>query len=249
MILIKSGPEADDPRRRLLIQALTASLFSALASGGAAAQGLFGSRPTRLPPNQSIYRLVGTAKINNSEANLQTQVRAGDTVETGPDSELVFVVGGNSMILRSDTRLVITAPPERTETSSLLIAGLRLLTGKILSVSRKQPMRLDTAVATIGIRGTGFYAESDPAQTYFCTCYGVTEVAASADPQSRETIVAKHHDRPVYIVADGGTGQNIRNAPFINHTDQELALIETLVGRQPPFVFGKDDYTGPRRDY
>ena len=24
---------------------------------------------------------------------------------------------------------------------------------------------------------------------------------------------------------------------------------QTLVGRKPPFVFPKDDYTGPRRDY
>ena len=249
MILIKSGPEADDPRRRLLIQALTASLFSALGSN-ATAQGVFGSRPSRLPPTQSIYRLVGTAKVNDRDADMQTQIRSGDTVETGKDSELVFVVGANSMILRSDSRLVLSGPPQRTETSALIITALRVLTGKLLTVTaRNTPMRVDTAVATIGIRGTGFYAESDPQHTYFCTCYGVTEVASNTDPDSVETIRAKHHDRPVYIVGDGGPGRNIRNAPFINHTDQELSLIETLVGRNPPFVFPKDDYTGPRRDY
>jgi hypothetical protein len=248
MILIKSGPEADDPRRRVLIQALTASLFSALG-GTAAAQSIFGSRPSRLPPNQSIYRLVGTAKVNDREANLQTQIRAGDTVETGKDSELVFVVGGNSMIVRADSRLEIAGPKETTESSSFIFTALRLLTGKILSVSRKQPMRLDTAVATIGIRGTGFYVESNPEQTYFCTCYGVTDVESNTDPESKTQVQATHHDRPLYVVADGGRGNNIRNAPFINHTDQELQLIETLVGRTPPFVFPKDDYTGPRRDY
>ena len=60
---------------------------------------------------------------------------------------------------------------------------------------------------------------------------------------------ATHHDRPVYVVKDGGAGNNIRNAGFINHTDQELALIETLVGRRTPFVFSNDVYTGPRRTY
>jgi hypothetical protein len=249
MILIKSGPEADDPRRRVLIQALTASLFSALAGGDALAQ-VFGSRPARLPPSQSIYRLVGTAKVNERDANLQTQIRSGDTVETGRNSELVFVVGGNAMILRSDSRLVLTEPEKRTETSSLIISALRVLTGKVLAVTpRNQQKRVETTVATIGIRGTGYYVESEPQQTYFCTCYGVTEVEATADPDSRETITAKQHDRPVYIVTDGGRGNNIRNAPFINHTDQELSLIETLVGRTPPFVFPKDDYTGPRREY
>ena len=53
----------------------------------------------------------------------------------------------------------------------------------------------------------------------------------------------------LYIVADGGAGNNIRNAPFINHTDQELSLIETLVGRKTPFVFSGPTYTGPRRTY
>ena len=110
-------------------------------------------------------------------------------------------------------------------------------------------MRVSSATATIGIRGTGFYIEADPDQTYFCTCYGATEVEANNDPQSRETITASRHDRPVYIVKDGGAGNNIRDAPFVNHTDQELALIETLVGRKTPFVFSKDIYTGPRRTY
>ena len=53
----------------------------------------------------------------------------------------------------------------------------------------------------------------------------------------------------MYIVADGGPGKNIRNAPFINHTDQELTLIEALVGRTPPFLFPNDVYNAPRRDY
>jgi len=51
------------------------------------------------------------------------------------------------------------------------------------------------------------------------------------------------------ILANEKPGQNIRAASFKNHTDQELMLIETLVGRTPPFVFPKDDYKAPRRQY
>ena len=36
-------------------------------------------------------------------------------------------------------------------------------------------------------------------------------------------------------------------APFINHTDVELALIEALVGRTPPFSLFDEDYGGARR--
>jgi len=250
MILIRNGSETADPRRRLLIQALTVGFPATLASSHIPAQSVFGARPAQLPPTQSIYRLQGSAKVNDVEADLQTQIRAGDTVETGKDSELVFVVGTHSMILRGESRLNLSAPPQPTESSSLLITGLRLLTGKVLSVSRNRSMRLDTAVATIGIRGTGFYVESDPEQTYLCTCYGTTDIASNTDPESRETVLTKHHERPVYIVADGAPGRNIRPAPVINHTDAELELIETLVGRKPPFLsYPQDDYPGRRNPY
>ncbi len=231
----------------MLVQALTAGLFSVGVPLGSARAQRFSSAPTKLPEGQSIYRITGTASVNGTAATLATAVRPGDRVETGKDSELIFAVGGHSMLVRSETSLVIEA--EEKGPLSLLISGLRLLAGKLLSVHRGAPLRLNTAAATIGIRGTGFYAESDPEQTYFCTCYGATEIAAINDPQSRESVVSKQHDRPLYILAKAPAGRGIRDAPFINHTDQELMLIEALVGRAPPFVFPRGDYTGPRRDY
>ncbi len=245
---MKSFDEIDDPRRMLLIRALTAGLLGVTAASSQAITfGIFGSKPRKLPPGQSIYGLSGQVTVNDKEASLATIIKPGDTVQTAQNSEVVFVVNTHSMILRSDSKLLIE-PPEST-TESLIIGGLRMLSGKLLSVSRNSPMKLTSSTATIGIRGTGFYVEADPERTYFCTCYGSTEVQATADPTSRENITASHHDRPVYIVADGGAGNNIRNAPFVNHTDQELALIETLVGRKTPFVFSNDVYTGPRRTY
>ncbi len=108
---------------------------------------------------------------------------------------------------------------------------------------------MTTKNASIGIRGTGVYMESDPEQTYFCTCYGTADIVAVNDPTSRETVVSRQHDRPLYILAGEQPGQNIRAAPFINHTDQELMLIEALVGRTPPFVFPRSNYKRPRRPY
>ena len=238
----------EDPRRRWLVEALAAGVaLAGLPAGSALAQSVFGQRPEKLPPGQSVYRLEGTAKVNGAAANLKSTIRPGDTVETGPDSELVFVVGTQATILRGNSRLVIEG--ERSAAASFLISVMRLVTGKILTVSRGSSARVITPTATIGIRGTGWYAEADPEQTYFCTCYGVTEIAAARDPESRATVVAQHHDRPVYIVGDAQKGKSIVDAPFINHTDQELTLIETLVGRTPPFVFPKDDYRAPRRGY
>lgn len=246
---MRNEDEIDDPRRLWLIQALSAGLF-ATGMGSASAQGfsIFGTRPSKLPPGQSIYGVSGDVRVNAQPATLKTAIKVGDTIETGKNSEVIFVVNTHSMILRGDSKLVIE-PPQDNSLSALIIGGLRLATGKLLSVSRNSPMRVSTSTATIGIRGTGFYVESDPEQSYFCTCYGATDVQATNDPQSRETVAATRHDRPLYIVKDAAPGKNIRNAPFINHTDQELSLIETLVGRTTPFVFTKDTYSGPRRGY
>ena len=240
---MKPFGELDDPRRRVLIQALATGFFS--LAGDAVAQ-IFGAAPRKLPAGQSFYRVSGRVLVNNEQATLQTPVRAGDVVETAGNAEAVFIVAADAFMLRGGSRMVIETPPAR----SGLTSSLRLVTGKLLSVfGRGRPTRIATTTATIGIRGTGVYTESDPEQTYFCTCYGISDVGAINDPQSRETVSATHHDQPLYILAKGASGGSIRRAPFINHTDQELMLIETLVGRTTPFVFPLDEYNAPRREY
>jgi hypothetical protein len=236
-----------EQRRRLLVRALGAAAAGALPAG-LYAQGLFGNTPGRLPEGQSFYRLAGTVTIDDQPATMSTTVRPGSIVACGENSEAVFVVGTQAMLLRARSRLVIEPAASPNDPAAVVIAGLRLI-GKVLTVSRDSGLRLHTSTATIGIRGTGWYAESAPDLTYFCTCYGDTELVANDDETSRASISAKQHDRPVYITRDGPGGEHIRNAPFINHTDQELALIEALVGRAPPFVFPRDIYNAPRRTY
>jgi hypothetical protein len=238
--------EADDPRRRLLIQMLATGFFSGSAASQEALAQILGSPPAKLPAGKSIYRISGDVKVDGQAANLGTAIKGGSSIQTGSNSELVYAVGESAYIARPNTQIVVETSPQ----DAGIVTGLKLLAGKLLSVfPSRRPVQLQTKTASIGIRGTGVYLETDPEQTYFCTCYGVADVSSQDDPTSKETIAASHHDRPVYILANEPAGRKIRNAPFINHTDQELMLVETLVGRQPPFVFPKSDYTGPRRSY
>jgi len=238
--------EADDPRRRLLIRALAAGFFSGSLAGREALAQALGTTPAALPPGRSIYRIDGQVVVDGQPATLDTRIGGNSTVETLAASEVVYAVGESAFIQRSESRVTLAA----VERDSMVVAGLNLLTGKILSVFPSgKAVRLATKNATIGIRGTGVYMENDPEQTYFCTCYGISDVVANDDPTSQETVAATHHDKPLYILTGAPAGENIRAAPFINHTDQELMLIETLVGRQPPFVFPSEDYGGPRKDY
>lgn len=245
---MESFGNADDPRRRILINGLAAGVFSTVIPGKCAlADSIFGRPPSKLPPNQSIYRISGTVTVNGKEATLKTIVGPNDTIATGKNSEVVFVVGGHSMILRSESNL--TLQEDKKSIGTFVLAGLRLLSGKLLSVSRNQGMSIKTPTATIGIRGTGVYLEADPELTYFCTCYGTTDIMATDDPSSKDTVVATHHDKPLYISKGGQAGKNVQRAGFKNHTDQELMLIETLVGRTAPFVFPGNEYGGSRRSY
>jgi len=236
----------DDPRRRWLIKALGAGYFASLPMAQALAQVL-GARPEKMPEGRSVYRVQGKVLVDGKEASLQTQITPTSTIETSSNGEIVYVNNQNSYIQRANSRVTL----ERAERPQGGFAqSLNLLAGALLSVfPRGTPMQLKTKTATVGIRGTGVYLEADPEQTYFCTCYGVADVSANEDSQSKDTVAATHHDRPLYILANEPKGRNIRKAPFVNHTDQELMLVETLVGRKPPFIFPKDDYGGPRRDY
>jgi hypothetical protein len=182
--------------------------------------------------------VTGKAWVNGNRVDANTRIGSNDTVKTGKDSELVFVVGDHAMLLRGNSHLVIQ-PKEGSEIGSLLIGGLRLFAGKLLSVSRNKGMRIETPTATIGIRGTGVYLEAGPEKTYFCNCYGEVDVIANSDETSKETVVSRHHDKPLYIYGQGQPGQCIHEVQRLakpNHTDDELMLAEVLVGRVPPFA-------------
>ncbi len=235
----------DDPRRRLLIGALSLAALG----GPAQAASLFGRRPGPLPEGQSIFRQSGTVLVNGQATSDSSRIAVGDTLSVADGGELVFIVNGHAMILRGGSELVIQARSGVEPGEAQAIGGLKLNKGKLLSVSRFNPMRVQTAAASIAIGGNGFYLESDPERTYFCTCYGSSEVRAVADMQVTESVVSEHHDRPLYVLPKAEGGKLIRSAPFVDHTDMELALIEAVAGRATPFNFPNDSYAAPRRRY
>ena len=238
--------EAEDPRRRILIQALSASVAAMLLRPDEAhADAVYAETPSRLPPGQSIYRIKGEVTVDGKEATLDTRINSNATIRTGKDSEVIFVAGGHSMLVRENGVLVMKGR-EDEGAGSFLVSALRLLQGKLLAVSRHQNYSIGTPTATIGIRGTGVYVEAEPDLTYLCTCYGKSNVMARHDIHSRKTLVTTHHNNPIYIAKKGAEGRLIRSAGFRAHTDEELLLIETLVGRTTPYPV---PYTGPDNPY
>lgn len=230
----------DIKRRNFLLDALAIGVFSGVNTAGLALPAYaLSSLPGRLPKGRSIYKLSGNVSVDGKPADITTQITADSIVRTGGDSEIIFVVASEAFILRSNSELEFSA-------NGILVRSMRLISGALLGVFGKRDTahQLVTSTATIGIRGTGVYAESEPEKSYLCTCYGHTKISARADPNVVVDIVTEHHDKPVYILASAAQQKLIVPGPVINHTDKELALVEALVGRKTPFAESGYDFKG-----
>jgi len=180
---------------------------------------------------KGVYRVRGDVRVNGAPAKEGMDVRAGDVVTTGAASEVVFVTGKDAFLIRANSRV-----EAQGALGALVLSGLRLLTGAVLSVfSPGERRTLQTSTATIGIRGTAVYLEAEETRTYVCTCYGEADIESTADPSARETVRTTHHEQPRYVMGTGAP-QMLMGAPVVNHTDAELSMLESLVGREPPFV-------------
>ncbi len=185
---------------------------------------------------KGVYRVRGEARVNGVPAREGMDVKAGDIITTGRDGELVFVIGKDALLVRANARVEVSG-----RAGALLADGLRIVTGAVLSVFSPGGQRtIRVRTATIGIRGTAVYVEDMRDRAYVCTCYGVADVAAEDDASVRETVTTEYHDQPRYVYP-AGTAERIVKAPVINHSDAELILLESLVGREPPFV-AREDY-------
>jgi hypothetical protein len=177
-----------------------------------------------LPPG--LHRVDGKVTVNGKEAKSGSQVNMGDKVATGPGSTAVVVLKGDAMLMRADTVVEVRG-------SSGLMSDMIISAGRVLTVFSKKNVAVRAGGATIGIRGTGAYVEVLPAEVYFCLCYG--EAVLAGPKMAERTVVTKHHEQPLLLKESGGE-MRVEPGGFRNHTDEELVMLEKLVGREPPFV-------------
>jgi hypothetical protein len=90
----------------------------------------------------------------------------------------------------------------------------------------------------IVVMNRSVYLETEPTKTYVCKCYGRVEIVARHDPGIREKVRTFYHDKPRFVFGPGAD-ETLEAAPVINHTDAELIMLESMVGRIPPFMRDK----------
>lgn len=211
-------------RRELMLKAVAAGAVGMATYAGWVQQAIAAPGPS------GMQKLKGDVKVNGEPAKIGVPIKPGDVVTTGEDSLAVFVVDKDAYLLRYQSRLEIAKPEE-----SGLVKVLRLVTGALLSTHAPGEKRIQTSSATIGIRGTGIYMEASAERTYLCTCYGLVDIVGGAEGKLLETVKTRNHEAPRFIYP-ADAAKVITPAPMLNHTDAELIMLESLLGRRPPFV-------------
>lgn len=175
----------------------------------------------------NVVELRGDALVNGQKMRPETVVQTGDSLETGPDSNLIFVIGTSAFHVRQNSRLTV----ERGNTLNA-VSVLRMLTGAVVSVWGKGSSRqIVTPTITAGIRGTGVYTEVFPAQSYrsyFCNCYGVVDMGAGPD----KAISRADYHQAFWGEVEPKNGRFLTPAKAINHTDEEVEFLAELAGQR-----------------
>lgn len=215
---ILQGPTEDEIfwfRRRGFLQA-------------AAAWTAMGALPSAWPQQRgNIVDLRGDVLLNGERLDPNRIIQTGDTVQAGPGSYVVFVVGDSAFHVRQNSSVVVERGPTLNA-----VSVLRLITGAVTSVwgsgTRRQ---IVTPTLTAGIRGTGVFAEVYPQQgqrSYFCNCYGVVDLAAGSD----RTVSRSEYHQAFWGEPEARDGRFLRPAGLINHTDEELESLARLVNQR-----------------
>lgn len=184
-----------------------------------------GSTPVIHP---GVNALEGELRVNGQRVGEGATVQVGDTLETGADGYAVVVVEQSAYLLHAAGRMRLQAAAGARPT-------VELERGRLLSVFEPGPRTLRTPTAIVGVRGTGLYLEAAEERSYVCLCYGEAELTARHDPGIREWVSTTHHEAPRSITREGADWIG-RRMPMRNHTDAELIMLESLVGRRPPFA-------------
>ncbi len=189
------------------------------------AMGGFATAQAQVRSN--VVELVGDALLNGQRLLPQQTIQTGDRIQTGPGSNLIFVLGNSSFQMRQNSMMVV----ERGATLSV-VSVLRLIAGGVASVwGRGSNRMIVMPTVTAGIRGTGVYSEifaNQDGRNYFCNCYGTVDMSAGRDKTRSES----SYHQAFWGEVTPRNGRSLTPAGAINHTDDELEVLARLVNQR-----------------
>lgn len=209
---IQTRPEIPtNPKRRRFIQA-------------ALAMPLLLALPAQTLAGTGIHKLQGDVFINNRRASTESRIRAGNRIVVAHDGELTFSIGQDAFLLKGGTAVELVG--------GTTLSSLRLLTGSVLASlgTRSKPFNLVSSMAIVAVRGGAVYLSAEPHRLYTWTRYGQSELRFG---RQRQAVSAS--DTAYEIVRDSA-GVSMQSMQVHEQMDDELRMLESLVGRTPAFV-------------
>lgn len=186
-----------------------------------------GAQSVHAQQRSNIVSLTGDALRNGQRLDARDPIQTGDRLETGPQSNLVFVIGDAAFQLRASSQLTVA----RGESLNA-VSVLQLVAGAVVSVfGRGRRRQIVTPTLTAGIRGTGVYTEvfaQQAQRSYFCNCYGTVDMSANGD----RTVSQSDYHQAFWGEVEPKGGRWLTPAKAINHTDEELEFLAGLLGLQ-----------------
>jgi hypothetical protein len=175
-----------------------------------------------------IREIAGTVWINQDRATVDAVIQPGDTITTGDNSKIIFVMGQDVFKLGSNGVLKL----QRSKDYSF-VRAMRVISGALTAVFAKGEKEIYSPTAALGIRGTGLFLKIEQDRTYFCNCYGKSEVVTTASLPQRRTLSATHHQ--ACAISHDTHHPLIFSDTLREHRDEDLIYLEAFVGRKPPF--------------
>ena len=173
-----------------LVDALTGHVQMAQADGSASAAKIIG-HVTKLTGNATVIRNGVSIILNNGD-----NVHQGDVVQSGSNSTLgITFIDGSVFGLGSNARMVLNEmvyDPNGSGNSSLLSLVQGTISFVAGATAKHGDMKVDTPVATMGIRGTAVLVEID---------FEVT-VPGSAPPARFQVLVEPDGTTGSYVLLD-----------------------------------------------
>jgi hypothetical protein len=169
--------------------------------------------------------MQGKVWVNDVPATYHTLIKPGDTIKTGAKSRVIFVIGEDVYKLAAHSSLRLRYNPT---SNNRFVNAMRLISGILEAVFGKGRRTIQTPTATIGIRGTGIFIKIEDKSTYFCTCYGETEIYTRYKPRYLRVSATHHH---AYSISHDRINPRIVSDTMKYHIDEQLYYLESLVGR------------------
>lgn len=201
----------------------TLHLIAGAVIGGS---GLAVSRLALAEPG-SFRLMTGEVRVGGQPALEGTILKPGDKISTGPGASAAFVVGDDAFLLREDT--LVELGVSKGPTTCRIDRG-----GVLFSIASDRLFR--TTAASFDIRTGAGYFEIKGGDSYFCLCYGDGVLVPVSAPNQRNAFLSDHHDRSVLLRAGKKAQEAMVTAQLRGHTDTEIAALDALVGRAPPFA-------------